>query len=55
MMKNPISMAIDRQNRIYIGDYLNHRINVYQLVNTTGEDSYLQPPTPNPTAEKKKN
>ena len=35
MMKNPLSIAIDKNNRIYVGDYLNHRIGVYQLVNTT--------------------
>jgi len=53
MMKNPIAVAIDRQNHIYVGDYLNHRVNVYRLLNTTAADSYLTPPAPNPTAEKK--
>jgi hypothetical protein len=41
MLKNPSAVAIDRNNRIYVGDYLNHRVEVYQLVNTQAEDSYL--------------
>jgi hypothetical protein len=52
MMKNPLSIAIDKNNRIYVGDYLNHRIGVYQLVNTKAEDSFITPPAPNPTAQK---
>jgi DNA-binding beta-propeller fold protein YncE len=39
LMQNPSALAIDKQNRIYAGDLLNHRINVYQLVNTTAADS----------------
>ena len=45
MLKNPSAVAIDRQNRIYVADYLNHRIEVYQLVNTTATDSLLNPGT----------
>lgn len=41
MLKNPSALAIDRSNRIYVADYLNHRVEVYQLVNTKAEDSYL--------------
>ena len=52
MMKNPLSIAIDKNNLIYVGDYLNHRIGVYQLVNTKAEDSYVKPVAPNPSAEK---
>ena len=39
MLKNPTALAIDKNNRIYVGDYLNHRVEVYQLVNTTAADS----------------
>ena len=31
------------QNVIYVADYLNQRIGVYRLVNTTAEDSFLDP------------
>ena len=47
MMKNPLAVAIDVNNRIYVGDYLNHRIGVYELVNTSGTDSFLNPPSEN--------
>lgn len=43
MMKNPTAVAIDGLNQIYVADFINHRINVYQLVNTTAEDSYIDP------------
>lgn len=43
MLKNPTAIAIDRKNRIYVADYLNHRLEVYQLVNTTPADSFLNP------------
>jgi DNA-binding beta-propeller fold protein YncE len=52
MMKNPLAITIDKNNRIYVGDYLNHRIGVYQLVNTKAEDSFVVPPSPNPSAAK---
>lgn len=39
LMQNPASLTIDKKNRIYVGDEMNHRINVYQLVNTTPADS----------------
>jgi len=42
-LQNPTAIAIDRNNRIYVADTLNFRINVYDLVNTTAEDS-LAPP-----------
>jgi len=51
MMKNPTDIAIDKHNRIYVADYLNHRIGVYELVNTTATDSFLVPPAPNPGAQ----
>jgi DNA-binding beta-propeller fold protein YncE len=43
MLKNPTAIAIDPTNRIYVADFINHRINVYQLVNTNAGDSFLDP------------
>jgi DNA-binding beta-propeller fold protein YncE len=43
MLKNPTDVYIDPSNRIYVTDFINHRLNVYQLVNTTAEDSLLAP------------
>jgi len=40
LLRNPTGIAIGRDNRIYIADYLNYRVNVYELVNTTAEDSH---------------
>lgn len=41
-MQNPSVLAIDKKNRIYVGDVLNHRVNVYQLINTKAEDSAIK-------------
>jgi DNA-binding beta-propeller fold protein YncE len=43
MLKNPTAITIGRDNRIYVADYLNHRVEVYRLINTTAEDSFLDP------------
>ena len=43
MLRTPSSIAIDGKNRIYVGDFLNHRIEVYQLTNTSADDSFLNP------------
>ncbi len=43
MLMNPTAVTIDSQNRIYVADYLNHRVEMYQLVNTTAADSFLDP------------
>ena len=43
MMKNPTAIAIDAENRIYVADFINHRVNIYQLVNTTAADSHIEP------------
>jgi DNA-binding beta-propeller fold protein YncE len=40
MMKNPTAMDIDAHDRIYVADFINHRINIYRLVNTSAEDSF---------------
>jgi len=38
-LANPAGIAIDGQNRIYVANGLNFRVDVYQLVNTSREDS----------------
>src|SRR5262245_11173602 len=43
LLKNPTAITIDRDNRIYVADHLNHRVVVYRLVNTTADDSFLDP------------
>jgi len=43
LMQNPTGITIDARNRIYVADYLNHRIEVYQLINTSSEDSLAKP------------
>lgn len=40
MLKNPTALVIDRTNHIYVADLLNHRVEMYQVVNTTASDSY---------------
>ena len=42
-MHNPTGIAIGPQNSIYVADYLNNRVVAYQLVNTSAEDSFLDP------------
>ncbi len=42
-LSNPTAIAIDKENRIYVADYFNRRVEVYQLVNTTAEDSFINP------------
>jgi DNA-binding beta-propeller fold protein YncE len=42
-LQNPTAIAIDRNDRIYVADTLNFRVNVYDLVNTTEEDSIPSP------------
>lgn len=38
-LQNPTAITIDRNNRIYIADTLNFRVSVYDLINTTKDDS----------------
>jgi len=40
-LANPAGIAIDGKNRIYVANGLNYRIDVYELVNTTSNDSRL--------------
>ncbi len=40
-LANPAGIAIDARNRIYVANGLNHRVDVYQLVNTSVQDSRL--------------
>ncbi len=42
-LANPAGIAIDARNRIYVANGLNHRVDVYELVNTTGQDSRVVP------------
>jgi len=46
MFQNPTAIAIDPKNRIYVADTFNFRVNVYDLVNTTPEDSFASLPAP---------
>jgi DNA-binding beta-propeller fold protein YncE len=39
LLLNPTAITIDRQNRIYVSDTLGKRVSIYQLVNTTADDS----------------
>ncbi len=43
MLKNPTAIVIDKGNQIYVADYLNHRVELYRLVNTTAADSAFDP------------
>jgi hypothetical protein len=43
-MKNPSGIAIDKNNRIYVGDFLNYRLSIYDLVNTKAQDSFVSLP-----------
>ena len=39
LLRNPTGIAIARgTNRIFVGDYLNRRVTIYQLVNTDADD-----------------
>jgi len=40
-LANPAGIAIDGKNRIYVANGLNYRVDVYELVNTTTDDSRL--------------
>ncbi len=44
LLKNPGGIAIDGRNRVYVTDYLNYRVAIYELLNTTAEDSFAQLP-----------
>lgn len=39
LLFNPTGIAVDAKNRIYVADAFNGRVAVYQLINTTAEDS----------------
>lgn len=40
-LANPAGIAIDGRNRIYVANGLNYRIDVYELVNTSAQDSQV--------------
>ena len=41
LLYNPSAIAIDKNNRIYVANTQNFRLDMYQLVNTTAEDSLV--------------
>jgi DNA-binding beta-propeller fold protein YncE len=44
LLRNPTAIAVaPAQNIIYVGDYLNHRVVVYRLVNTESGDGLPNP------------
>ena len=44
------AIAIDRNNhKIYVANEMVPRINVYELINTKAEDSFMSPPAAAPT------
>jgi DNA-binding beta-propeller fold protein YncE len=49
LLFNPTGIFIDKNNRIYVADAFNARIGIYQLINTTSEDSFMTLP---PRSEK---
>jgi DNA-binding beta-propeller fold protein YncE len=51
LLMNPTAIVIDASNKIYVSDTLGSRVNVYQLIETTAEDSQLQDRTTRPGAE----
>ena len=51
LMRNPTGIAIARaSNTIFVGDYLNRRISIYRLVNTSAGDSVAAPTNAEPQA-----
>jgi hypothetical protein len=43
-MLSPTAIAISSKNTIWVADLFASRVNEYQLINTTAEDSFLQEP-----------
>jgi DNA-binding beta-propeller fold protein YncE len=43
LLLNPATITISGDNTIYVSDSLVRRVSVYQLINTTAEDSFLAP------------
>jgi DNA-binding beta-propeller fold protein YncE len=41
LLYNPSAIAIDKNNRIYVANTQNFRLDMYQLVNTSAEDSMI--------------
>lgn len=42
-MAVPTAIVIDSKNVIYVADFARSRVNVYELINTTAEDSFAAP------------
>ena len=45
LLFNPTGIAMDKDNRIYVSDAFNSRVGIYQLINTTVEDSFVKQPS----------
>jgi DNA-binding beta-propeller fold protein YncE len=43
LLMNPTAIAIDRENKIYVSDTLGKRVSVYELIDTSAEDSIEMP------------
>jgi DNA-binding beta-propeller fold protein YncE len=43
LLLNPSAIAIDRENKIYVSDTLGQRVSVYELIDTSAEDSFEVP------------
>jgi DNA-binding beta-propeller fold protein YncE len=44
LLSNPTGIAIDQKNRIYVANAFNRRVEIYQLINTKAEDSFVTLP-----------
>ena len=51
LLMNPTAIAIDRDNKIYVSDTLGKRVSVYQLINTSADDSIGAPQSGGETGE----
>ncbi len=55
LLMNPSAIAIDKENKIYVSNTIAKRVDMYQLVNTTAEDSIEDPKADSNLTGKKTN